>query len=378
MRKTTMWCSALGLSAAAAAPVQAQSSVTLFGVMDVGVLHSESGGVGSRTAVSNGGLSTSRVGFRGLEDLGGGWRAGFWLEAGLNPDTGTGRATNTNNQPSGATTGGGLTFDRMAYVSLESDRWGEVRLGHDFTPTHYNSIYFDPFNANGVARAGNFTFAGIGTGPLPTAITVSNTVSYWLPKSLGGVYGLVMVGSGENASGEANENDGDFASFRLGYATGPFDVALAATRTRYDITATLGDYTHANLGASWNAGFAKFFALYNTVSIDVDGGTVRKHTAGVGAHVPVGAAGRLRFTYLQLDNRSSAALLNAASDAQRDDDAAMWGMGYVHNLSKRTALYANYAHLSNDGSAAYVPSGALAPDAGRNTSALELGLRHLF
>lgn len=88
----------------------------------------------------------------------------------------------------------------MSYVSLSSSDWGEVRLGRDFIPTHYNSIYFDPFNANGVARAGNLTFAGTGTGPLPTTIAGSNTVSYWLPRSLGGFYGMAMAGMGRTRS----------------------------------------------------------------------------------------------------------------------------------------------------------------------------------
>ena len=95
MKQRTLWMwSALGLACGA---VHAQSSVTLFGVVDLGVLHTRAGGVGSATALGNGGLSTSRIGFRGTEDLGSGLRAGFWLEGSLNPDSGTGRATNTNN-----------------------------------------------------------------------------------------------------------------------------------------------------------------------------------------------------------------------------------------------------------------------------------------
>ena len=151
------------------------------------------------------------------------------LEGSLNPDNGTGRPTNTNNQSTGAgTAGGGLAFDRRAYVSLAGS-WGELRLGHDFVPTHYNSISFDPFNANGVARAGNLTFAGAGLGsaPLFTAITASNSVSYWLPPNLGGFYGVAMVALGENASNTANSKDGNMKSVRIGYAQGAFDVAAA-------------------------------------------------------------------------------------------------------------------------------------------------------
>jgi hypothetical protein len=86
------------LAGGAGGAAHAQSSVTMFGVMDLGVQYTHGAGVGSVKALSNGGLSTSRLGFRGTEDLGGGLRAGFWLEGSLNPDTGGGRASNTNNQ----------------------------------------------------------------------------------------------------------------------------------------------------------------------------------------------------------------------------------------------------------------------------------------
>lgn len=374
MKKILIW-SAFGLVSGAS---QAQSSVTMFGVVDLGIQHTRGGGAGSVTGVSNGGLSTSRLGFRGSEDLGGGLRAGFWLEASLNPDTGTGRATNTNNQPSGATTAGALTFDRMSYVSLSSAALGEVRLGHDFIPTHYNSIYFDPFNANGVARAGNLTFAGVGSGPLPTAITASNTLSYWLPAGLGGVYGMAMVGSGENVSTAPNRDDGNLAGARLGFASGPFDMAAAVTRTHFDATATIGNYQHANIGASWDAGFAKFFALYNVVRVKTAAGGVRKTTTQVGAHIPAFQVGRIRLSYAYLDDRSDDDLRNAAGLPRNLDDARQLGIGYVHNLSRRTALYGSYARLTNTGRARYVVSGGVTPAEGQRSSGWEFGVRHLF
>lgn len=375
MKKILMW-SALGLASSGAA--HAQSSVTLFGVMDLGIQSTNGVGGGSVKALSNGGLSTSRLGFRGTEDLGGGLRAGFWLEGSLNPDTGTGRASNTNNQTSGAGVAGPLAFDRMSYVSLSHATLGEVRLGRDFIPTHYNSIYFDPFNANGVARAGNLTFAGAGTGPLPTAITGSNTVSYWLPPQLGGFYGMAMVGSGENLSTAANRDDGNFAGARVGFAAGAFDFAAAYTRTHYDTTSTIGNYAHANIGGSWDAGFARFFALYNKVTVRLAAGTVRKNTAEIGAHIPAFEVGRIRVSYAYLDDRSDESLRNANGAPRDRDDARQLGIGYVHNLSKRTALYGTYARLMNSGQARYVVSGGVAPAGGARSSGWEFGVRHLF
>lgn len=376
MKKQQIWiCSAIALACGGA---HAQSSVTLFGVVDLGVQYTKGEGTGSARALSNGGLSTSRIGFRGTEDLGGGLRAGFWLEASLNPDSGTGRASNTNNQVSGATAAGPIVFDRMSFVSLAHESFGEVRLGRDFIPTHYNSIYFDPFNANGVARAGNLTFAGAGTGPLPTGITGSNTVSYWLPGKLGGFYGMAMAGTGENLSTAENSDDGNFAGARLGFASGPFDVAAAVTRSQFSSAAAIGNYTHANIGGTWDAGFAKFFTLYNRVTVKIAGGTVRKNTAEIGAHVPVFEVGRIRLSYAYLDDRSDEGLRSANGMPRHSDNARQIGIGYVHNLSKRTALYGTHARLSNSGQARYTVSGGVAPAGGSVSSGWEFGVRHIF
>ena len=377
MKKPKMRLVAAAAVLASAGAAHAQSSVTMWGIVDLNVQHLNATGAGHMNALGNGSLSTSQLGFRGVEDLGGGLRAAFWLESSLNPDTGTGRNSNTNNQPSGAVnSGGALTFDRRSYAALAGN-WGEVRLGHDFVPTHYNNIAFDAFNANGLARAGDFAFAGVTTGPMSTAITASNAVSYWLPANLGGVYGMGMVALGENPSTAANHNDGNFASARLGYATGPFDVAGGFSRTSYKATATLGDYTHANLGASYNAGFAKFFALYNDVKVDVTNGPVRKDSWVIGAHIPVGP-GRLRLSYGHLNDRSGGSLLNADGSGRSTNDATLIGVGYVYEMSKRTALYATYGRVSNKGQGAYLVSGGLTPDAGGSSSGIEAGIRHSF
>jgi predicted porin len=372
----------LSAVALACGGAMAQSSVTLSGIVDVNVQRFDMGSNGKATMVGNGGLSTSRLVFRGTEDLGGGLYGGFWLEGSINPDTGEGRNTNLNNQPSGAAAGPagttGFKFDRSSYVSLGSKSMGELRLGHDFIPTHWSSIYFDPFNANGVARAGNLTFAGVTAGSLPTAITASNSVSYWLPSNLGGVYGMAMVAVGENNTGAANEDDGNLAGFRLGYATGPFDVAVAMTRTRNLASGTIGAYRHANIGGTYNAGFAKFFALYNVITVGLSTGEVKKNTAEVGAHIPVGKAGRIRVSYVTVDDKSSGSLTNANGSLRNGNDANQWGLGYVHDLSKRTALYATYAQLDNKGQGQYLLSGGRAPGLGEKTTGFEMGVRHAF
>ena len=373
------WKTICALACASSLPMlaSAQSNVSLYGMVDVGVMRSTAGGVGNNTVLSNGGYGTSRLGFRGSEELGGGWSANFVLEGSLNPDTGTGRPSNSNNQASGVQATSSLTFDRQSYVSLVGPL-GELRMGHDYAPTHWNNIYFDPFNQNGVARAGNLTFAAVGSGSLYTTIVASNTISYWLPKNLGGWYGMAMVAFGENGSSSAQKNDGNLVGGRLGYVQGALDIAGGITRTRYERTSTIGNYTHANIGANFNLGFAKLFALYNQVDVGLSAGKVRKRTYELGAHIPVTAQGKIRLSYAMLNDSSASSLRNADGSARSGNDARQLGLGYVHDLSKRTALYGSYAHIRNRGQATYTISGASAPLAGRNSSGVELGIRHIF
>ena len=110
MKKSLIALAVLAASGAA----MAQSSVTLFGVVDATYAYG-SGSVSNKSQLTNSGYNSSRLGFRGVEDLGGGMSASFWLEAGLNNDNGTGGVTNTNNQAA-TSTGGGLTFNRRSTV----------------------------------------------------------------------------------------------------------------------------------------------------------------------------------------------------------------------------------------------------------------------
>lgn len=362
---------------ALAGAVQAQSGVTLSGAVDLSLQRTSSSGKGSVWQVNNSGLATSRLVFSGNEDLGGGLRAGFWLESGLNPDTGGGRANNTNNQPSGALAAGGLTFDRMAYVRLSAG-WGEMRLGRDFTPTQYTNIYYDAFNTLGVGRIGNLTYPASGAGPLPTTITTANSISYWTPGSLGGFYGMAMLAFGENASGAPTSDDGRMHSLRAGYANKSLDVSGAYSVTRYAATPTLGEYRHANLGATWDAGFVKVYGLYSNARVGLSTGAVRKDVWSVGARFNVQPTGVLRVSYAQLGDRSAAALRNANASARSDNDARQFAIGYIYHLSKRTALYGSYARIDNRGQAVYAVFGGQAPVPGGSSSGFEAGVRHIF
>lgn len=206
---------ALAVLAATSGGAWAQSSVTLFGTVDA-TLKFGRGTVADRNYMGSSGLTSSKLGFRGTEDLGGGMTAGFHLEAGVNNDDGTGAATDANNQalptPSAPAGTQGLTFNRRSTVSL-SGGFGELRLGRDYTPQFMNHTVFDPFGTNGAATS--FTLLGSAavygatggstTGP---AVRASNSIGYILPAGLGGFYGQLQYYLGENVSNAANKKSG--------------------------------------------------------------------------------------------------------------------------------------------------------------------------
>jgi predicted porin len=362
---------------AAAGAASAQSSVTLFGIVDA-TLQIGRGSITDRTQLTHSGYNSSRLGFRGTEDLGGGMSASFWLEAGMENDNGQGQATNINNQVSGTgaaaafTAGGGngrqgLTFNRRSTVSLAGG-WGEVRLGRDYSPQFWNLTTFDPFGTNGVGT----TQTLVGSLGGPTNVRASNSIGYFLPGNLGGFYGQVQLYLGENAEdGGAAEDDGRGVGLRLGYAAGPLNVAFAIARTDFASGAAgatgvgTGEITTVNLGGQWDFGFAKLMAHYNRDTVDFLGGEVDSDGFLVGALVPVGA-GEIRVSYSQTE-----------LDALAEPRTRKLALGYVHNLSKRTALYTTVARVRNNGGAA-VALGGSTTAANTNSTGFDFGLRHSF
>ncbi len=391
MKKTLIALAVL----AAAGTASAQSSVTLFGVVDATLAHG-SGSVANKTALVPSGYNSSRLGFRGTEDLGGGLSASFWLEAGLNNDNGTGAATNTNNRstgggvfttyargstlPSGAvcsataftpdgaagcnvsnTTNGnqGLTFNRRSTVSLAGG-WGEIRLGRDYTPQFWTMTIFDPFGTNGVG-----TYIGLNTGITgSTAVRASNSMGYFLPGNLGGFYGQAQYYLGELASNTANvsADDGKGYGVRLGYAGGPINVALAFSKTNNTVG---GDIKQNNVGGQYDFGVAQLMGQYEWDTGPVGGVSHKGKGWLLGGLVPVGV-GQIRVAYSQYK-----------VDVTGDPTVKQWALGYVHNLSKRTALYATYAHVTDSGGQSFALNGATTSVNG-SSSGYDFGLRHAF
>ncbi len=325
----------------------AQSSVTLFGIVDVSVRNVKESS-GSLKSLSTDGMGSSRLGFRGVEDIGGGLRAGFWLEGSLQADNGN---------------AAGQNWQRRSTVSLMGG-FGEIRLGRDYTPDFWNHTVFDPFGTNGVGSSVN-VFDASGSGAT-TVVRANNTVGYFLPGGMGGLYGQVQLAAGEGATGNKH------LGFRFGYAAGPMNVAVAYGKT--ESTPTV-DWTRLNIGASYNMGFMT--AMFQYIKSETSGGGATDgrglNNILLGANFPMGA-GVFKVSYVKADGDGKTA-------AEKARDATQFALGYQYSLSKRTALYGHYAKVSNKSGANFTASGsgpAAAHAAGKGSTGYEFGINHSF
>ena len=332
------------LSAAAAAALlatgvaQAQSSVTAFGVLDLGVRSVKNDA--SQKRLDGSGLSSSRLGFRGVEDLGGGLRAGFWLEGALSPDDGN---------------ASGQNWQRRATVSL-SGGFGELRLGRDKVPTQLNWDDFDPFGNTGMAAN---TRLSVASGILPAggsfgAFSRANNMVSYLTPNLGGVFGQLSVAAGEGALG--NKHTG----FRAGYRAGALLAALGWGST--EVTGTV-DAKEFNLGASYDLKVVRLFGFLSQLDV----GPASQDNWQLGLTAPFGSNFSLRASYAEMDGKEAIA----------NRDAKMIAVGGVYNLSRRTALYGHLVRISNTNTNFTVATGS-ALTRGNDSSGYDFGLRHSF
>jgi predicted porin len=347
------------LALLASAAASAQSSVTIFGIVDAYVGYGK-GSLSKRTQLLNSGSGSSQLGFRGTEDLGGGMSASFWLEFGVNNDDGRGNPVNVNNQPNtNASLGGaqGLTFNRRSTVSLAGN-WGELRLGRDYTPQFYNTNRFDPFAnlGSGSSQVASSTVGGV------TAVRSSNGIGYFLPRDLGGFYGQAQYYLGENnQTGAATDDDGTGAGVRVGYQQGPVNVALTLSRGKY----AAGDVRQDSLGGQLNLNFATLTGYVNRERSGAVSG--RGFLAGI--MIPVGSH-LLRASY-------SGYKTDAVTRTTNNPQSRKLAIGYVHNLSKRTSLYTTVTRVRNKGGAASAVNGATTA-ANQPATGFDLGVRHNF
>ena len=356
MKKSLIALAVLAASGAA----MAQSSVTLYGVVDTGLTYSK--GEESVYGMTHvGGNVNSRLGFRGVEDLGNGLKATFNLESGFSADDGT----NYMGQD-------GLAFTRTSTVGLAGN-FGEVRLGRMLTSSYLAVSRYDAFGDTGIGAS--LAWNPNQTGYAPRAENaISFTSANYNGFKFGGEYGF---GEQQKAS------DSRYIGIGATYDNGPLSLGLGFDRidgnTNNGTNFTI-DQTSWQLGGGYNFGVARLLGFYKESKFKDDGvgaagDSAKFKTFGLGVTAPVGAAGEVRASYNHY----------RASDDGDTLKADQLSLGYVHNLSKRTALYGTYAYLKNknkDGDNLGLELNGAMPGAGLSDSGaqhgLQVGVRHAF
>jgi len=354
MKKTLI---AAALLAGFAGAAQAETQVTLYGIVDLGVGYQKikaNGDSASKFGMNSGNQSGSRWGLRGTEDLGGGTRAVFTLESGFN-------ANNGNSAQ------GGRLFGRQATVGLANDAWGQLDLGRQ---TNIASKYFasiDPFGAS-------FGLANIGHG-FSSANTAryDNMVLFQTPSYAGFQVGAgysFNSGIGAGGNGFRTNDNNRVITAGLRYVNGPLNVAAAydqlnpsssnaaTAKVRSYLVGGSYDFEVVKLALAWgqtrNGWFVGQDANVLGGSLALDGVAVNTNPYGngtnasgfrassylVGATVPLGAATNLFGSWQRIDPKNA----RLTGD---DETSNSYSLGLTYDLSKRTNLYA-YGNYTTD------------------------------
>jgi predicted porin len=367
MKKSLLALAVLGAFAGVA---QAQTSVTIYGSFDAGVRYQnnqDAAGHSRLTMGSNGTYNSNRIGFKGVEDLGGGLNAHFNLETGFN--SGTGALNNTNNQ----------LFQRSAFVGL-GGQWGSLDLGRQYTVAFKTVGAYDPFN---------YKFTGIiptSQGSIAAGTRFDNDVQYT------GTFGPITARA-EWALGEQAGSARNASAQALGvtYANGPLSVGGAYTLRKPNVgtaaATNFQDNRDWTVGGAYTFGPARVAVGYSKETQDLAVGSVQQKNAWVGGSYDITPALGLTAAYYdtKLDNG------NASGKRQ------LLIVGATYALSKRTNFYADidYARFKDAlalSSNAVAPTGAaltgLAGGSSQlglfsapghsNQTGVSVGINHLF
>ena len=364
MKKSLIALAVLAASGAA----MAQSSVTLYGVADAGVTYLN--GADNWSGVTSGNNLTSRLGFRGTEDLGGGLKANFVLEGGFNLDNGDGASGYA-----GAKAGEGFQFKRRSTVGLAGS-FGEVRLGRELTAAYNATARYDVFGSVGIGQSRLWADGGVVDTVAPAlnangnAVTtnqrISNALTYVSPDFSGFKFGL-NYGFGETT---ASNSDSGYLGAGLTYDNGPLSLGLGLERLNNGANSVAASDIDAwSLGGSYDFGVAKLLAGYRQSTVDIATVENKRNGYYLAATAPVGA-GTVRVSYNRYENE-----LGAGAKAKADQFA----VGYVYGLSKRTSVYGTYAYIKNKDNGSTFK---LSKDVGVKTNGaqqgFQVGVSHAF
>lgn len=330
---------ALAMAGVLSSSALAQSNVTVYGRLDIN--YTTLWGDGRHmNVVDPGGISGSRLGFEGSEDLGNGLKAVFVLEYGS--------LKNDINQ--------GINGSRQSYVGLKGG-WGTLIGGYIYSPADDLNSDYDALSNSGLlsARSNMLNDGGFST---KVDDTFENAVAYISP-DLSGLKLRAVFGLGEQTSGPKERK------YALGaeYLRGPFKTALL--HHYIDNRGGTPDDLHETvLGVGYDLGVANLLGTYATKKITGGG---RDKSWALGARIPAGP-GTVRVSYAVLD----------MAGENGDRDAQGWTLAYFYELSKRTTLYTGVHTLDNGADAAFNHERLSGLSAGSDARLVTLGMRHKF
>jgi predicted porin len=320
---------ALAVLSAFAGVASAQSSVTLSGNVDLGIVRT-----GGQWTMGGAASGRNNVTLRGVEDLGGGMNVGFYLNHRFNLETG-----NINSSNSGS----GTPFWRQGWIQIGGG-FGDVRLGKMLPPVQEFNGGYEPWK--GGDTVGNVHTGGKYAGA--NNARYSKAIYYRTP-SLGGLQGHAMVAAAES-QGTVQSSEKP-VGLGVQYAAGPFSAALAYDKNQNDLK-TVGVY------GKYNFGFATLMGQFekqdeSSAVFPLSASAFGKDSSkrwSIGASAPMGAAvAKIGYT------------------KWKDEKISKFGLGLDYSLSKRTYLYADLGKLSGD-----------APSDDAKKTMFDVGISHGF
>lgn len=334
------------LCAAGSTPAFAQNGITIYGVLDVGVQYlSNADAAGhAQTSVASGSYQPSRLGFKGVEDMGDGYKALFVLENGFNADTGA--------QSSAAT-----LFNRFAYVGLATP-FGTVTIGRQGSLQFDKTVFYDPLYYS------TYSMLSLNGAPIQT-FKLNNSVKYQSP-SWHGVNVAAVYSTGQELAG--NEHAGRHIGGALEYVNGPLS-ARVLQETTWGSVATVdqsGLYDRRTSAALlYKQGAFTWFADWIHVAGDLQ----------------ISPRGDIAVAALAYDVNAWRFVVEGGRYHASDTGARPQLLsGLVqYSLSRRTSLYTAYGHVSNGGGSNFgviYPSTVAA--AGQSQLGVTLGIDHRF
>jgi predicted porin len=323
MKKSLLALAVLGAFAGVAS---AQSSVTIYGLLDQGVYKGNGGtaalpggAAGSANPGANGTSEAwqlkqaagSRLGFRGNEDLGGGLSAQFHIEHRFTPDDGAAATP---------------FWAGRSYVQLTSTAVGSVYLGREYTPEFWIMVKSDPFGWDGVGQVSALQQAGFAATNGGSSVRTSNTVGYKTP-NLGGLTANAAVGLAEGVA-TANRHQ----ALNVEYSGGPIYAGVAYAKLTEGQASTDGN-SIINAAFHYNFGVAK--AIVYAARAKTNAGNDSNKVVELAATANLGP-GVLKAAVARLDPQGD------------DNSVTKLGLGYNYFLSKRTNLYLDFGHAKSD------------------------------